>query len=40
MKTLRLTYATNRKHEAPDRWAPSGYGTKSSATCRTSGRWS
>lgn len=28
MKTLRLYYATNRKHEGANRWAPSGYGKK------------
>lgn len=28
MKTLRLYYATNRNHEGPDRWKPTGYGTK------------
>ena len=28
MKTLRLYYATNRKHEGADRWEPTGYGTK------------
>lgn len=28
MKTLRLYYATNRKHEGADRWEPTGYGTR------------
>ena len=28
MKTLNLYYATNRKHDGPDRWAPTGYGTR------------
>lgn len=28
MKTLRLYYATNRKHEGTGRWEPTGYGTR------------
>jgi esterase/lipase superfamily enzyme len=28
MKTLRLYYATNRKHKGSDRWNPTGYDTK------------
>ncbi|MDH4063536.1 MAG: alpha/beta fold hydrolase [Acidobacteriota bacterium] len=28
MTTIKLFYATNRRHEGPSRWKPTGYGTK------------